>query len=57
MPQISFPTFDFSTVLEVLSSAIGAVAVPALPYLIGAAALTGVVTWIVRKGKGVVKLR
>lgn len=57
MDPIVFPTFDFSEVLDILSGAISAVAMPAVPYLIGAAALTGIVGWVVRRGSRAARLK
>lgn len=57
LPAITYPTFDFADVITGLSGAITAVVVPALPFLVAAAALTGAVGWIMRKGKSAAKLR
>lgn len=56
-PEIEWPTFDFSSLLGILTDGIGSVVMPALPFLIGAAAIVGAVTWIYKRGRGVVKLK
>lgn len=59
-PDIDFEEvggFDWAGLLTIFTDAISTVAMPALPFLIGAAALGGAFTWISRRGKSAVKIK